>query len=49
MIIQENDYPDRPSATHRERQLKHGSRAKKLALATGDFSRLHDLARRRGP
>jgi len=32
-----------------ERQVKGWSRAKKEALIHGDFSRLQDLAKRRGP
>ncbi|MCI0341704.1 MAG: GIY-YIG nuclease family protein [Planctomycetales bacterium] len=40
-------HPDRISAVRRERQLKGWSRAKKLALASGDVEQLKALARRR--
>ena len=47
-IIYAEEHPDRPSAAHRERQIKGWTRAKKLALAQGDAQRLHALAKRRG-
>jgi putative endonuclease len=38
-------HPDFPSARSREAQIKKWSRAKKLALARGDFASLRNLAR----
>ncbi len=46
-IIYMEQHPDRPSAADRERQVKGWTRAKKLALAAGNLSELHNLARRR--
>lgn len=46
-IIYVEEHPDRPSAARRERQIKGWTRAKKLALAAGNLSELHDLATRR--
>lgn len=46
-IIYVEEHPDRPSAAQRERQTKGWTRAKTLALAEGNLSELHDLARRR--
>ena len=46
-IIFVEEHPNRPSAAQRERQLKGWTRAKKLALAVGNLSELHDLAKRR--
>ncbi|MGC9453216.1 MAG: GIY-YIG nuclease family protein [Oceanipulchritudo sp.] len=44
VIYQEGPMPFQ-DAVARERQLKKWSRAKKLALATGDFDRLRRLSR----
>ena len=46
-IIYVEKHPDRPSAAQRERQIKGWTRAKKLALASGDLGCLHALAQRR--
>ena len=46
-ILFVEEHPDRPSAARRERQIKGWTRAKKLALASGNQSLLHDLAVRR--
>ena len=46
-IIYVEEHPNRPSAARRERQIKGWTRAKKLALAEGNLSELHDLAKRR--
>jgi predicted GIY-YIG superfamily endonuclease len=46
-IIFTEEHPDRPSTASRERQIKGWTRAKKLALAAGNLSDLHDLAKRR--
>ncbi len=48
-IIFVEEHPDRPSAAARERQIKGWTRAKKLALATGDITDLHELAKRQKP
>ena len=48
-MIYMEEYPDRPSAAARERQIKGWTRAKKLAPAQGQADRLHSLSRRRGP
>ena len=41
--------PDRISAVAREKQIKKWSRAKKLALAKGDFDQLKELSKKRIP
>ncbi len=41
------EHQDRISAARRERQIKGWTHAKKLALAGGNLSELHGLARRR--
>jgi predicted GIY-YIG superfamily endonuclease len=41
------EFLDESSAVRRELQLKHWSRAKKLALIAGQFDQIHHLARRR--
>lgn len=46
-IIYVEEHPDHHSAAARERQIKGWTRAKKLALAAGNLSELHELARRR--
>jgi predicted GIY-YIG superfamily endonuclease len=38
-----------PAAMMRERQIKRWSAQKKAALISGDFERLHSLAKRRRP
>lgn len=48
-IIFVEGHPDRISAARRERQIKGWSRAKKLALAAGELTNLHELAKRRTP
>lgn len=48
-IIYVEEFPDRVSAARRERQIKGWTRAKKLALASGDSDALKKLARRRKP
>lgn len=48
-IIYAEEYPDRPSAAARERQIKGWTRAKKLALAQGLAETLPSLSRRRRP
>ncbi len=45
-IIHVEEHPDRFSAATRERQIKGWTRAKKLALASGNLAELHILARR---
>ena len=42
------EHPDRMSAIEREKQIKKWSRAKKFALAKGDFEKLKGLSRK-GP
>lgn len=42
-------HSDRMSAIAREKQIKKWSRAKKIALAKGDFDKLKDLSRRALP
>ena len=46
-IVFVEEHPDRISAARRERQVKGWTRAKKLALAAGNLSELHELAKRR--
>ena len=46
-IIYVEEPPDRPAAARRERQIKGWTRAKKVAMASGDLTTLHNLARRR--
>jgi predicted GIY-YIG superfamily endonuclease len=46
-IIYVEEHPDRPAAAKRERQIKGWTPAKKLALAAGNLSDLHELAKRR--
>ena len=46
-IIFVEEQPDRISAARRERQIKGWTRAKKLALAAGNLTALHELAVRR--
>jgi len=46
-IVFVEEHPDRVSAARRERQMKGWTRAKKLALAAGNLSELHELAKRR--
>ncbi len=46
-IIHVEKHADRSSAARRERQIKGWTRAKKLALASGNLSALHDFAKRR--
>ena len=46
-IIFVEEHRDRASAARRERQIKGWTRAKKLALAAGNLSQLHDLAKRK--
>jgi len=46
-IIHVEEHSDRTAAARRERQIKGWTCAKKRALAEGDLSRLHDLAKRR--
>jgi putative endonuclease len=48
-IIFVEEHPDRPAAARRERQIKGWTRLKKLALAAGKMTELHDLAKRRSP
>lgn len=45
-IIFVEEHSDRPAAVRRERQIKGWTRSKKLALATGNLTELHDLAKR---
>jgi predicted GIY-YIG superfamily endonuclease len=45
-FLYSEEHATRQLAEQRERQLKGWSRAKKLALAHGDQSRLHQLAKR---
>jgi len=40
-------FPAEEQAKAREDQIKHWSRAKKLALAKGDFNSLHNLSKSR--
>jgi putative endonuclease len=42
-------HPDRISAITREKQIKKWSRAKKFALAKGDFNKLKELSKKRIP
>ena len=42
-------HPDRMSAIAREKQIKKWSRAKKFALAKGDFNKLKELSKKRTP
>ena len=44
-IIYTEEHATRVAAIHRERQLKRWTRAKKLALARGNFPALKQLAR----
>ena len=46
-LLYQEELPDQASAVRRESQLKGWSRAKKLALAGGDFTRLKALSRSR--
>ena len=46
-ILYKEWHPDRPSALKRERQIKGWTRAKKLALARGDFEALKKLSKSR--
>ncbi len=46
-ILYAESHADRVSAVRRERQIKGWTRAKKLALAKGNFTELHELAKRR--
>ena len=46
-IIFVEEHPDRTSAACRERQIKGWTRAKKLALAAGNLTALHELSARR--
>jgi len=48
-IIYIEEHPTRILAAGRERQIKGWSRAKKIALASGDSAALHRLAKRRIP
>lgn len=48
-IIFLEEYPDRPTAANRERQIKGWTRAKKLALISGNMQELHKLAKRHTP
>jgi len=48
-IIFVEEHPDRIAAARRERQIKGWTRAKKLALAADNLTRLHALAKRRIP
>ena len=46
-IFHVEEHPDRISAANRERQIKGWTRAKKLALAAGNLTALHELSIRR--
>ena len=46
-IVFTEEFLEESSAVRREGQLKRWSRAKKLALAAGEFDKVHQLARRR--
>ena len=46
-ILYMETHPDRTSAVGREAQIKRWTRAKKLALASGDVDNLKQLAKRR--
>ena len=46
-IIHKEWFPDAPSARKREKQIKGWTRAKKLALANGDFQTLKALSKSR--
>ena len=46
-IIFVEEHLDRIAATRRERQIKGWTRAKKLALAAGNLTALHELSVRR--
>jgi len=46
-IIFVEEHPDRISAARRERQIKGWTRAKKVALVSGNLTALHDLSKRR--
>jgi predicted GIY-YIG superfamily endonuclease len=46
-LLYSEPHPDRSSAVKRERQLKHWSPAKKLALVNGNIVELKRLARSR--
>ena len=48
-LLHTEEYPDRPSAARRERQIKGWTHAKKVALATGNMPELHKLAKRHKP
>ena len=48
VLIFSEHYPVITDAIAAERRIKGWSRAKKLAYIAGDFSRLAELARRRG-
>ena len=43
-ILHIEEHPDRIAAARRERQIKGWTRAKKLALATGNLNALHKLS-----
>src|SRR5208283_2064541 len=45
-LMWSQEFPTRVEALAKERQLKGWSRAKKEALALGDWERIHGLARR---
>jgi predicted GIY-YIG superfamily endonuclease len=47
-VIWKGSFATREAALERERQIKGWSRAKKMALAKGDFESLRLLAKRRG-
>lgn len=46
-IVFVEEHPDRSAAVRRERQMKGWTRAQKFALAAGNLTALHDLAKRR--
>lgn len=43
-MIHVEEQPDLASAVQRERQIKGWTRAKKLALASGNLRKLHELS-----
>jgi predicted GIY-YIG superfamily endonuclease len=45
-LLFSESFPSRTEAVQRERQIKKWSRAKKLALASGDMAALHALSAR---
>ena len=46
-LLYSETYPDYRTARERERQIKGWTRAKKLALASGNLSKLRKLSKRR--